>query len=452
MTNSDDTATLIAQAPMSRLQIIVVAMTVALTALDGFDVLSISFASPGIATEWGVDFARLGVILSMELLGMAAGSVLLGRTADRIGRRRTIMICLIIMTIGMFAVTRVSTLEVLSAWRVFTGLGIGGLLATSNAVAAEFSNQRRRFLSVSLMTIGYPIGAVVGGMIAAQLLQTFDWRSVFYLGTVMTAGCIPLVIWLVPESVQWLTIHQPDGALQRINRTLKRMGHAELDALPAMTPSTERESTHGLFTGEQFAKTLLVTAAFFFHITTFYFLIKWIPKLVVDMGYETTQGVSVLVWTNVGGVFGGAIVGLLTLRYNVKRLAAIMMLLSVVLVIAFGQSMGSLTLLSAIAIAAGFATNGAIVGLYSLFAHVYPTRSRASGTGFSIGIGRGGAMLAPILAGVLLQANLGIPRVAIVMSLFSLMAFAALHFLKTPDLDRQDDAPSGIPRTAGGRI
>ncbi|MEO9132965.1 MAG: MFS transporter, partial [Sphingomonas sp.] len=86
-----DPRTVIDQAPMSRLQIAAVAITVGLNALDGFDVLSISFASPGIAAEWGVERAALGIVLSMELIGMAFGSVLLGGVADRIGRRRMLL-------------------------------------------------------------------------------------------------------------------------------------------------------------------------------------------------------------------------------------------------------------------------------------------------------------------------------------------------------------------------
>src|SRR3954470_14612423 len=119
----------IAQSPMSRAQIIAVAVTIALNALDGFDVLAISFASPGIAAEWGIDRAALGVVLSMELFGMAVGSVLLGGVTDRIGRRPMILGCLCVMALGMFMVPTTSSIGTLMMWRVFTGLGIGGMLA-----------------------------------------------------------------------------------------------------------------------------------------------------------------------------------------------------------------------------------------------------------------------------------------------------------------------------------
>src|SRR5271166_4193177 len=171
---------------MSVAQIAAVAITIGLNAIDGFDVLAISFASPGIAREWGIDRAALGIVLSMELIGMGLGSISLGGVADKIGRRRTLLGCLAVMTLGMLMATQAKGVYDLSVWRVFTGLGIGGMLAAINAVAAEFSNSRRRSLNVCLMAIGYPIGAVVGGSIAALLLKQSDWRAVFRFGGVAT--------------------------------------------------------------------------------------------------------------------------------------------------------------------------------------------------------------------------------------------------------------------------
>src|SRR6185503_12518900 len=141
--DSNDPREVIARSPMSSLQVLVIAVTIALNALDGFDVASISFAAPGIAAQWGIDRGALGVVLSMEVIGMAIGSMFLGGVADKIGRRRTVLACLTVMAIGMFIVPTTHGVANLSIWRVFTGLGIGGMIATVNAVAAEFSNTRR---------------------------------------------------------------------------------------------------------------------------------------------------------------------------------------------------------------------------------------------------------------------------------------------------------------------
>ncbi len=367
---------------MSWLQIIVVGITIGLNALDGFDILSISFASPGIAAEWGIDRAALGVVLSMELIGMSLGSIFLGGVADKIGRRTTMLGCLMVMAIGMFMATTVRGLVDLSIWRIITGLGIGGMLASINAVAAEFSNARRRNLCVSLMSIGYPLGAVVGGTITSRLLVGNDWRSVFYFGAAVTMAFIPLVFFFVPESVHWLTQKQPAGALDRINRTLRRMGHGAVAALPVITSAMRNRSVGDIFGPAFMAITIVVTAAYFFHITTFYFILKWVPKIVVDMGFPPSSGAGVLVWTNVGGASGGAILGLLTLRFGVKTLTIAAMILSTVMVILFGRTDPDLTQLSMICAAAGFFMNGAIVGMYAIFAQAFPTHVRAFGYWF----------------------------------------------------------------------
>jgi benzoate transport len=427
---NSDPRHLISNSPMSRMQVIAVGITILLNALDGFDVLSISFASPGLAAEWGIDRAALGIVLSMELFGMGVGSVLIGGVADKAGRRKTMLWCLVVMATGMFMVTTVTGLIELSIWRVMTGLGIGGMLATINATAAEFSNLKRKHLSVSLMAIGYPVGVVFGGTIAAQLLKTLDWRSVFYLGATMTVICIPLVYFLIPESVHWLTRKQPEGALDRINHTLKRMGHAAVSALPTIAPEPGKRRVSDIFSPTLVSTTIIVTAAYFLHVTSFYFLIKWVPKIVVDMGFVASSAASVLVWTNVGGATGGAVLGILSMKYNVKPLTIAVLVLSAVMIVVFGRTPADLGRLAMICAAAGFFTNAGIVGLYAIFAHAYPTHVRATGTGFAVGIGRGGAVLAPIVSGFLFQAGISLPTVALIMSLGALLAAVALAFLK----------------------
>src|SRR3546814_10243732 len=174
---------------MHRLQIMVVAICIALNALDGFDVLAISFAAPGIADEWGVDKATLGIVLSMELLGMAAGSVLIGNLADRIGRRPTILSCLVVMALGMYAATHAGGVTSLSIVRFLTGVGIGGMLSSTSAMVAEFSNDKRRGLNVALNIAGYSTGAILGGLLASRLLaETGEWRLVFMLGRIASAA------------------------------------------------------------------------------------------------------------------------------------------------------------------------------------------------------------------------------------------------------------------------
>lgn len=416
--------------PMHAWQWLAVAITVGLNGLDGFDVLSISFASPGIAKEWGVGQSILGWILSMELLGMAVGSVLLGGVADKIGRRPTMLGCLVAMTIGMHFAGVAGSVNELLGWRLLTGLGIGGMLAAINAAAAEFSNNRYRSLAMSLMVIGYPLGGVVGGLVVQQLLTTGNWRDVFSFGAWVTAAFIPLVGFFIPETPAFLDRRQPEGALQRVNKTLIRFGHAAVASLSVEAEGAPKRSIADIFKPALIATTLLITFAYFAHITSFYFILKWVPKIVVDMGFEPRAAAGVLTWANVGGATGGAIFGMLAIRFGLKPLTMIALVVSSGMIFWFGSGADDLARLSMMVAATGFFTNSAIVGLYSLFAKVFPTHVRATGTGFAIGVGRGGAALAPVLAGYLFAAGFGLQTVALCMGFGSLLAAIALLMLK----------------------
>jgi len=416
--------------PMSAFQWGVVAIMIGLNALDGFDVLSISFASPGIAKAWGIDRGALGIVLSMELIGMAAGSLVLGRLADQIGRRAMILGCLVVMAAGMLGASSSHDVVTLSGWRLFTGLGIGGMLAATNAAVAEVSSAARRHLCVVLMAGGYPVGTIIGGSISAILLRSFDWPAVFQFGAAATLCFVPLVLWRAPESIAFLLQRRPADALARVNHTLARMGHAPIDALPPIEAEAPALPLSALFSPSLRLVTLLLTIAYLAHIMTFYFILKWIPKIVVDMGFAPSSAAGVLVWASVGGATGSLLLGLLTARVRLLTLTIGAMLFSTALVIAFGQGQNSLGTLSMVAAAAGFFTNAGVVGLYALLAQSFPTSLRATATGFVIGIGRGGSAMAPALAGLLFAAGFGLPVVATLMAIGSLIGAIALFGLR----------------------
>lgn len=425
-----DPRALIDREPMSRCQWGIVATMIGLNALDGFDVLSISFAAPGIASDWGIDRGALGIVLSMELVGMALGSLTLGGLADRRGRRVTILSCLVLMTIGMLGAATAGGLVTLCIWRVATGFGIGGMLAATNAAVAEAANARHRALAVVLMAGGYPVGTIIGGSISTVLLAHYDWRAVFIFGAICSAAFVPIVLRFAPESIAFL-IHggRPD-ALARVNRVLARIGHAAIDTLPPAPPKRSGVPILKLFSPAFLRITASLTIAYLAHIMTFYFILKWVPKIVVDMGYPAPAAGGVLVWASVGGATGSLVLGLLSGRVRILALTIGAMLLSTALVALFGAGQRDLAALSLVAALAGFATNAGVVGLYALIAASFPTGARATATGFVIGVGRGGSALAPALAGFLFAAGYPLQLVAILMGLGSMIAAAALLVLR----------------------
>ena len=418
---------------MGAAQWVAVLVTVGLNALDGFDVLSISFASPGIAREWGIDKAILGWVLSMELLGMAAGSLLLGGVADKIGRRPTILGCLVAMAAGMFGAAYAHSVSGLLPWRLLTGLGIGGTLAAINAAAAELSNRRNRSFAMALMVIGYPIGGVIGGVFVQKLLASGSWHAVFVAGGWVTAAFLPIVWWLLPESVAFLDRRRAPGALEQVNRVLARLGHSPAEALSESESPAKRHSIADILKPGLLATTVLITFAYFAHITSFYFLIKWVPKIVVDLGFAPQTAAGALTWVSLGGAIGGALFGLIATRTGVKPLTVCALLGGALMIVWFGRGAADLASLKEMLAIAGLFTNAAIAGLYLLFAQVFPTHVRATGTGFAIGIGRGGAALAPVIAGYLFRAGFALETVAVIMACGSLLAAVVLLALKVRD-------------------
>jgi benzoate transport len=428
---SSDTAPIhiLDHSPMSRCQILAVAVCILLNALDGFDVLAISFASPGIASEWAINRAELGVVLAMELIGMAFGSILLGGLADRAGRRPTILLCLTLMTAGMYSVSLVDNINQLLLARFITGLGIGGMLASTNAMVAEFANAKYRNLAVILMATGYPVGAIIGGSISTVLLESSGWRSVFDFGAICTAAVIPLVWFWLPESIEFMAAKRPRNALERINHALRRMGHQTLEQLPEVVGKEKSSSFKLLFSTKFRHLTLLLIVGYFMHIMTFYYILKWIPKIVVDMGYQASLAGSVLVWANIGGAIGALLLGVMASRFTLRKLLLVVLSLSFVMVSAFGLGQQSLFGLSLIAAVTGFFTNAGVVGFYALSAGVFPSEVRASGTGIVIGIGRGGAALGPIIAGFLFTAGFDLLVVSMVMGAGAVAAAIAVFAL-----------------------
>lgn len=428
---------------MTLRQILAVGVTVLLNALDGFDVLSISFASPGIAADWGIGRAALGIVLSMELVGMALGSVILGRYGDFAGRRPTMLISLVFMALGMFLASTATNITILSVYRIITGIGIGGMLAVTNAVASEMSNRKYRSLAISTMVIGYPVGAILGGVIVSQLLKSSGWQVIFEFGAIVTAIMIPIVYFAVPETPAFLLTKKKDDTLAKVNSALAKLGHApDISELPPATENQGGIGVSGLFGADVRRTTILLTAAYFTQIITFYFILKWTPKIVTDLGFTASLAAGVLVWANVGGAIGGAIWGLAATRVPIKTLSLVTFFASAVMVTAFGSFGVDLSSLSLFAALGGFCTNAAMVALYNLAAVGFPDRLRATGTGFVIGIGRGGAVLGPIFAGFLFESGVSLSVVAGVMACGSLLALIAVAMMQLPRAPRKEPEAS----------
>jgi benzoate transport len=349
------------------------------------------------------------VLLSAGLFGMAGGSLFVAPWADRFGRRTLTLLCLGVITTGMLLSAFTRAPGQLTALRVLTGIGIGGILASLNVITAEYSSLRWRSSAISLQVTGYPIGATIGGTIAAYLITHHGWRSAFLFGAVGSAIMIPVVIRALPESLDFLLARRPPGALARLNDLLRRMGRPQVAQLPepAAGERTARNPVTRLLTDGAARGTLLIWSAFFLLMFNFYFVTSWTPKLLVAAGLSTRQGITGGVLLNVGGIVGGSLFGYLATRLPLKRLTPIYLGLTAVCLALFGLFATDLGAAFPIALAIGVFLFGSMVGLYAVTPRLYPAAIRTTGMGWAIGIGRIGAILAPIIAGLLVDRGWG---------------------------------------------
>ena len=437
--------------PMSVRQWIVVVLMIFLNALDGFDVLSSAFAAPGITKEWGIPRSELGVMLSAELVGMGFGSVLLGGLADKIGRKPSMLICLVIMAIGMYMAHAANAVMELSIWRFITGLGIGGMLAATNAVTAEMSSKSSRSLAMALYVIGYPVGGVVGGFAAQSwLLVDYDWRAVFLFGSIVTAIMIPLIVLLVPETPAFFAARRPAGALEKINKSLRALNQPPIDALPEVATSGPKPKVTDILSNPRLRPTTLLLAfGYLFHTITFYYILKFAVQIVADDGFSQPDAASTLTWANVGGAVGGLLFGFLLKKWDIKGPTITMAVIGSAAVAAFGMGSDTLWGWRIATFLTMFFLNAAIVGYYAAFARGFPAFARATGTGFVLGVGRAGAAGSPIIAGFLFSflggGNEHLLTVSAIMSIGAILGSLMVFLLPLRDADAEMMAPKIEP-------
>jgi benzoate transport len=398
---SDDIRQPVAKGPLSSFQLAAISVGIALNMLDGFDVLAMSFAASGVKAAWSLENSQLGTLLSAGLVGMALGSLLLAPCADRFGRRRIILLAVLIAGVGMLGSVAARDFTELLALRVLTGIGIGGTIASVAVVVSEYASDRWRSAALAAYSTGYPVGATLGGFLTALAIPHYGWRSTFAIGGVLTLALL-LVAWrALPESLDFLVTRRPPGALERLNALLQRMGQPLASALPESAPRSEKERAplRLLLT----PTTALVWATFFCTMASFYFFVSWTPRLLNAAGLSAAQGLTAGVLLNLGGILGCGGFALAAARADAHRLMFGALIASALLIAAFGTVVHRLEAALWTALLLGILSNAAMSGLYAVGPPLYPTAVRATGMGWAIGIGRLGAILAPIVSGSLLD-------------------------------------------------
>jgi MFS transporter, AAHS family, 4-hydroxybenzoate transporter len=398
-----DVAEFIDQQPVGRFQLMLLLTCAAVLFLDGFDTQAIGYVAPALAKEWGLTKGALGPVFSAGLFGLMIGALLFGPLADRIGRKKIIILSTLAFGIGSLATAFVNDLNTLLAIRFLTGLGLGGAMPNAIAMTSEFNPRRRRATMVMIMFCGFSVGAALGGLLAAALIPQFGWRSVFIVGGVAPLLLVPILALRLPESVRFLALtgRANDRVAELLRLISPNNAFAPATQFVIHEPHLAGMPVVHLFREGRTIVTLLLWVVFFMSLLDIYFLSNWLPTVLNDLGSSVASSAAIGSMLQVGGVVGTLALGSIIDRFSFRALALVYFV-AVFAVGAIGQLGHSIVFVTMAIFAAGFCIVGGQIAANALAAAFYPTSVRATGVGWALGIGRVGSIVGPLVGGALL--------------------------------------------------
>ncbi|HJL93137.1 MAG TPA: MFS transporter [Woeseiaceae bacterium] len=396
--------------PVTSQQILVVALCFIFNMLDGFDITAMAVVASPVASELNLTPDLLGWIFSFALAGMMVGAMALAPIADIIGRRALIILSLTLVGVSIILTARAESLAPFIILRFISGMGAGALLASQASLAAEYSPNKYRALSVAIVTAGYPTGAMMTSVVASYILPEYGWRSMFVFGGVITISMVVVAWLMIPESLKYLFEKQPSNALNKINNILSKIKVPSIDQLPEIVAANQKKTSlignMKMLLSPAFRKlSLTLWTSFFCAFGTLYFLMSWIPKLMENAGYDMAAGRNAFFLFNLGGVIGIYLLGYLSVKWKLTNLIFYLSIASAISMIAFALAPNQLNALLFMIVIIGILQQSAFTGLYGVAAKAYPTEIRSTGVGWAIGLGRTGAVAGPAVAGYLILAG-----------------------------------------------
>jgi MFS transporter, AAHS family, 4-hydroxybenzoate transporter len=373
-----------------------------LVMIDGYDMFIVSFVAPLVAHDLHLAPDNLGAVFAAGLAGSMLGGLTLGAVADRVGRRPVLIGALLFAGIMTVLCSQAASFGAFAALRFLTGFGLGGLLAAVVPLVAEYFPAERRNQAVTSMFIGYPLGAVVGGIVTAVLIA-HGWRSLFVGTGTVTLLLLPLAL-LMKETFA-----------EREDRVLGT-----------------RLSILELFTEGRLWTTLTTSFGIFCLLLLTYLLNSWTPLIAVRLGFKPQTAAMCGVFLNLGGVVGALSSMLWVRRFGVFRLAAMMVTVGSLGIVSIGYAAHAAASLFLALFISGVLVIGAQQNSPAMSVQLYPRRMRAAGAGWQFAAGRLGSILGPIIGGLLFASGVPYETLFLAMAVPALLAggaYARVHYL-----------------------
>lgn len=397
----------VAESKFNRFHLLVFLWCFYAIAFDGFDIALYGIGLPSMMNEYDLTLVEAGAIGSYTLVGMMLGSFILGSLSDFIGRKKILAICMILFSVFSLLAGLAPNSLTFTIMRFIAALGMGGLMPAVIAIMTEYSPKKKRAMIVATMYCGYSIGAILASLIGMYVMESLGWRFLYWLG-IIPLFTLPFFLKQFPESLSYLILRNRGKEIANIlNKVDPKANYQATDDFEyvAVKERAKGLPAKKLFTDNRVISTLAFWTMVFSCLLMIYGLNTWLPKIMQGSGYGITSSLSFSLVLGVGQIGGSLLGGYLVDRVGHRKVLLFMFTIGAICFASL--SITSNTYLLYVLIALGGACTGGTQNLVNPYiSEFYPQEIRTTGLSVTVGIGRIGAILAPLIIGLLLTTNL----------------------------------------------
>lgn len=363
---------------------------------DSLDVGILAFVVVVLKSAWNLTSQQVGLLSSINLIGMAVGAAMAGMLADRFGRKAIFLWTLLVYSIA----TGLSALAVgflsLIALRFIVGWGLGGELPVATTFVLESSPEPERARRVVWLESFWALGSLISALLSYFVIPSLGWRVAFLIGAVPALYVI-ILRWKLPESPQFnriKAIRIKESAWQKFN---------DLWSRPNRT------------------RTIALWILWFCIMFAYYGMFMWLPSIMVVKGFSVVKSFGYTLVMTLAQFPGYLSAAYLVETWGRKKVLVTYMFMSALFALLFGFAPNTTILLLA-GLGLSFFNLGAFGAMYAYSVEQYPTANRGTGMGWAMGIGRIGGWIAPYMVGILVGRHFQIPTIFTIFFITTLFA------------------------------